>query len=1044
MPVVQVGDLIGTGNQISGISVYDPIALSATDNANVSRIQRRPDHRIVFQATTTTGNTIIVRGTHNDTDEDGLPDHWETSGIDFNQDGGTPDLALHQAPFNANPNRKDVFLEIDYMQSSARTHRPDYLPNNTLITGTVPTTRVRNAFAASPVSNPSGPMGITLHDFVDEALTEVTPLLFPQRGPGNSDDFDDIKFGSNGPTVGNPCGTATTDGHFGTSADRTSANCNNILGAKRLVFRYAVFAQSLTDAAGVVTPGTTGRSEINGNDFVVSFTVVDPASTVQIDKIAEFIGNAWGTSKNDEYANLQAYTMMHELGHTLGLRHGGGDDINCKPNYLSVMNYARQGIYSGYSFNIAGTANGARVRTNAPLDYARRPAVGGLPALAALNENSLNENVGIGGPNDQRTIYGGPVPVPTPTPGPGGLAYTNALVSPASSSLDFDGDGAVDPMNVSGNINLILNGGCNQSPVGQTLTSFDDWSNLRYNFFSAYNFSDGSVRLTDVDGVEQTGVEILNGALGSHDVDADGIDNISDNCIFAPNTSQSDSNGNGIGDACDPITTILADVAITMAESADPVQINTQCDYIATVTNGGPNASQNVNFSYTVPANLTLGTVTPSQGSCSGTTTVTCNLGTVNSSSSATVTLRVTPTVRGKLDNWVSANSGGGSPTADPNFLNNTSSASTTIVDPSQTFTISGNVSDISSAGIAGAFVAYSGASQGTSITDANGDHSFNAISGGIYEVRVIKFGFSFSPESRTIAYIDSNTVADFIGVGVPATAKIYDFDGDGKSDISVFRSSNNTWYLNRSQLGYSEQSFGLTGDKITPADYDGDGKTDVAVFRPSEGKWYIFKSTTQSIQTFSWGLDGDLPVPADHDGDSKADLVLFRPSNSTWYKLLSADGSFSIIQFGISGDKPQIGDFSGDGIADLAVFRPSNNKWYLLRPSGYTETEWGLSGDIPAPADYNGDAKMDLGVFRPSTGVWWVIDPDTLMITQQQWGLSGDIPVAADYDGDGKADYAIFRPSNSTWYLLRSSSGVQETSFGLSGDQPAPSAFAY
>ena len=33
---------------------------------------------------------------------------------------------------------------------------------------------------------------------------------------------------------------------------------------------------------------------------------------------------------------------MHELGHTLNLRHGGFEDDNCKPNYISVMNYDNQ------------------------------------------------------------------------------------------------------------------------------------------------------------------------------------------------------------------------------------------------------------------------------------------------------------------------------------------------------------------------------------------------------------------------------------------------------------------------------------------------------------------------------------------------------------------------------------------------------------------------------------------------------------------------------------------------------------------------------
>ena len=72
---------------------------------------------------------------------------------------------------------------------------------------------------------------------------------------------------------------------------------------------------------------------------------------------------------------------------------------------------------------------------------------------------------------------------------------------------------------------------------------------------------------------------------------------------------------------------------------------------------------------------------------------------------------------------------------------------------------------------------------------------------------------------------------------------KSFDFDGDGRSDISVYRPSNNIWYLNRSQAGFTAVQFGAAGDLLTPADFTGDGKTDIAVFRPSNGNWYVLRS---------------------------------------------------------------------------------------------------------------------------------------------------------------------------------------------------------
>ncbi|MBS1797974.1 MAG: VCBS repeat-containing protein [Acidobacteria bacterium] len=270
-----------------------------------------------------------------------------------------------------------------------------------------------------------------------------------------------------------------------------------------------------------------------------------------------------------------------------------------------------------------------------------------------------------------------------------------------------------------------------------------------------------------------------------------------------------------------------------------------------------------------------------------------------------------------------------------------------------------------------------------------------------------------------------------------------FDFDGDGRSDLAVFRPSAATWYqLLSRNAAVGIQQFGLGTDIPAPADYDGDGRTDLAVYRPSTRQWWYLATTTNVIAPITWGATGDIPRPSDFDGDGKADFVQYRPSNSNWVRLGST-GVQSTIQFGIAEDKPLVGDFDGDGKADPAVFRPSTGDWwYASSITGqYLAVHWGATGDIPAPGDYDGDGKTDFVVYRPSDGGWYILY-STGSYTIATFGLAEDRPVPADYDGDGKTDIAVFRPSTGIWYLLQTTAGFGAAQWGVATDVPAESAF--
>jgi len=275
----------------------------------------------------------------------------------------------------------------------------------------------------------------------------------------------------------------------------------------------------------------------------------------------------------------------------------------------------------------------------------------------------------------------------------------------------------------------------------------------------------------------------------------------------------------------------------------------------------------------------------------------------------------------------------------------------------------------------------------------------------------------------------------------------VFDYDGDGRTDISIYRPSLGQWWLNRSIDGNTNAfQFGDASDKPVPADYDGDGKTDVAVFRPSTGFWYVLRSSNGTFFGAPFGNSSDKPAPADFDGDGLADFTVFRPSSVTWF-INKTSGGVQITTFGAINDIPTVADYDGDGKADISVFRPNqatgNGEWWMIRSTaGNFATVFGLPSDKPVQGDYTGDGKADVAFWRPTTGEWFVLRSEDNSFYAAPFGASGDIPAPGDYDGDGKFDFAVFRPSQATWFILRSTQGTVIQGFGANGDIPTPSSY--
>ena len=299
---------------------------------------------------------------------------------------------------------------------------------------------------------------------------------------------------------------------------------------------------------------------------------------------------------------------------------------------------------------------------------------------------------------------------------------------------------------------------------------------------------------------------------------------------------------------------------------------------------------------------------------------------------------------------------------------------------------------------------------------------------------------------NRSLSPAEINTIAN----GGMSQRTPFDFDCDGRADLSVFRAMADPAVFDfairkSSDNGLLGYSWGLPGDLLAPGDYDGDGITDVAVYRQSESRFYIRRSSDGGVTQDVFGITGDILTVGDWDGDSKDDVSVYREGTQSVFFFRASSNNpnrnITFVPFGTTGDRPVRGDFDGDGKFDTAVFRPSNGTWYIRQSSNnqLRFVQFGLAMDKAVASDYDGDGQTDIAVYR--NGTWIILQSGSNQVRYQTFGLASDRLVPADYDGDRKTDLAVYR--DGMWIILNSASGVINfRSFGASGDTPIPNAY--
>jgi len=314
-------------------------------------------------------NTGIFIGTF-DTGSDPNDADTDDDGIDDGDETLGTLAGLDLPLLGSNPLRQDMFSEHDWMDDDRGGDQHSHRPTANEID------MAQTAYASGPLSNPDGSAGIYSHN-----------------------DYGQGSPFSDGNLIDEP--DADVDGAVDGAEFQRIKDENFDRALKMGYFFYVVHAHSYDNPRG--NNGSSGYAEISGNDCIVS-------------------------TYNYGNEQINAGTIVHEQGHNLGLRHGGFENRNRKPNYNSTMNYNYQ--FYGVDIDCDSKSDGV-------IDYARAQRID-------LDENDLDENAGVCG----------------------------------SIAIDWNCDSNVDT-SVIWDVNCRSNFcGCSATPSAEILRDNDDWSQI--------------------------------------------------------------------------------------------------------------------------------------------------------------------------------------------------------------------------------------------------------------------------------------------------------------------------------------------------------------------------------------------------------------------------------------------------------------------------------------------------------------------------------------------------------------------------------------